>query len=161
MILPFEEMPIESRLWIFQSNRVFSDLELKEIEESLNIFLRNWKAHGKNLTSGFKIHYKRFIIITIDESSYSATGCSIDSCVHFIQSLEKKYKVDLLDKMNVTFKQGDFISYKSIDDFKKMIKNKSVSKKTIVFNNMVVNIADYLENWEVPAHKSWHNRYFK
>ena len=161
MILPFEEMPIESRLWIFQSNRVFSDLELQEIEESLNIFLRNWKAHGKNLTCGFKIHYKRFIIITVDESSYSASGCSIDSCVHFIQSLEKKYKVDLLDKMNVTFKQGDFISYKSINDFKKMIKNKSVSKKTIVFNNMVVNIADYLENWEVPAHKSWHNRYFK
>lgn len=161
MILPFEEMPIESRLWIFQSNRVFSDLELKEIEESLNIFLRNWKSHGKNLTSGFKIHYKRFIFISIDESSYSATGCSIDSCVHFIQSLEKKYKVDLLDKMNVTFKHGDYISYKSIDDFKEMIKNKSVSKKTIVFNNMVINIADYLENWEVPAYKSWHNRYFK
>ena len=75
--------------------------------------------------------------------------------------LSKKYKVDLLDKMNVTFKQGEYISYKTIDDFKKMIKNKSVSKKTIVFNNMVVNIADYLENWEVPAYKSWHNRYFK
>lgn len=161
MVLEFSEMPIESRLWIFQSNRVFSDSELKEIEESLHIFLRNWKAHGKNLTSAFKIHYKRFIIITIDESSYSASGCSIDSCIHFIQSLEKKYKVDLLDKMNVTFKQGEYISYKTIDDFKKMIKNKSVSKKTIVFNNMVVNIADYLENWEVPAYKSWHNRYFK
>lgn len=161
MVLKFSEIPIESRLWIFQSNRVFSDLELKEIEESLNIFLRNWTAHGKKLISGFKINYKRFIIIAIDESSHSATGCSIDSCVHFIQSLEKKYKVDLLDKMNITFKQGDYISYKSIDEFKKMIKNKSVSKKTIVFNNMVVNIADFLENWEVPAYKSWHNRYFK
>ena len=161
MVLKFSEIPIESRLWIFQSNRVFSDLELKEIEESLNIFLRNWTAHGKILISGFKINYKRFIIIAIDESSHSATGCSIDSCVHFIQSLEKKYKVDLLDKMNITFKQGDYISYKSIDEFKKMIKNKSVSKKTIVFNNMVVNIADFLENWEVPAYKSWHNRYFK
>ena len=161
MVLKFSEMPVESRLWIFQSNRVFSDLELKEIEESLNIFLRNWTAHSKKLISGLKIHYKRFIIIAIDESSHSATGCSIDSCVHFIQSLEKKYKVDLLDKMNITFKQGDYITYKSIDEFKKMIKNKSVSKKTIVFNNMVVNIADFLENWEVPAYKSWHNRYFK
>ena len=161
MILPFEEMPIESRLWIFQSNRTLTEIELKEIGNALNIFLRNWTAHGKKLISGFQINYKRFIIIAIDESSHSATGCSIDSCVHFIQSLEKKYKVDLLDKMNITFKQGDYISYKSIDEFKKMIKNKSVSKKTIVFNNMVVNIADFLENWEVPAYKSWHNRYFK
>ena len=161
MILTLKEMSINSRVWIFQSNRSFTDSEHKEIEEALNIFLRNWTAHGKKLISGFEINYKRFIIIAIDESSHSATGCSIDRYVHFIQNLEKKYKVDLLDKMNVTFKQGDYISYKSIDDFKKMIKNKSVSKKTIVFNNMVVNIADYLENWEVPAYKSWHNRYFK
>jgi hypothetical protein len=39
----------------------------------------------------------------------SATGCSIDASVEFIQSLEQKYKVDLLDKMNVTFKLGEHI----------------------------------------------------
>lgn len=160
MILAFEDMPAKSRVWIFQSNRPFSDLELKEIEKSLNLFLKSWTAHGKSLISGFKINYNRFIIIALDESNHSASGCSVDSCVHFIQNLEKKYKIDLLDKMNVTFKQGDFFSYKSIKDFKKLVQNRSVSKNTIVYNNLVVNIADFLENWEVPASKSWHKRFF-
>ena len=63
--------------------------------------------------------------------------------------------------MNVTFKQGDFFSYKSINDFKKLVENRSVSRNTIVYNNMVVDITDFLENWEVPASKSWHKRFFK
>ena len=161
MILPFENMPSNSRVWIFQSNRPFSALEFKEIEMSLNLFLKSWTTHGKSLLSSFKINYNRFIIIALDESNNSATGCSIDSCVNFIQKLENKYKIDLLDKMNVTFKQGDFFSYKSINDFKKLVENRSVSRNTIVYNNMVVNITDFLENWEVPASKSWHKRFFK
>ena len=80
--------------------------------------------------------------------------------MNFIQDLEKTYKIDLLDKMNVTFKQGKYITYKSINDFKELIKNKSVSKKTIVFNNLVVDISDYLANWEISAEKSWHSRFF-
>jgi len=62
--------------------------------------------------------------------------------------------------MNVAFKQGDYISYKSIFEFKILIKNKSVSKNTIVFNNLVVDIEDYNNNWEVPASKSWHSRFY-
>ena len=96
----------------------------------------------------------------MDESINDATGCSIDKCVHFIKDLENKYEIDLLDKMNISFKQGDYISYKSIVDFKKLVKNKSVSKNTIVFNNLVLDIEEFNENWEVPATKSWHARFF-
>ena len=52
------------------------------------------------------------------------------------------------------------VIYKSIVEFKILIKNKSVSKNTIVFNNLVVDIEDYNNNWEVPALKSWHSRFF-
>jgi hypothetical protein len=81
--------------------------------------------------------------------------------VHFIQELEKEYNIDLMDKMNVSYKQGDFIAYKSLLDFKKMAKDKAVSKNTIVFNNLVHNIAEFNENWEVPASESWHSRFIK
>ena len=79
--------------------------------------------------------------------------------MHFIQELERDYNVDLMDKMNVSFKQGEFVAYKSLKDFKTMAKNRSVSKNTIVFNNLVTNIAEFKENWEVPAKDSWHNRF--
>jgi len=160
MILPFNEMPLGSRIWIYQSDKKILDQDLVKIKTKLTEFLKNWTAHGDDLKSSFDIKYNRFLIIALNEKSTKASGCSIDACVHFIQKIEKDYGLNLLDKMNVAFKQGDYISYKSIVEFKILIKNKSVSKNTIVFNNLVVDIEDYNNNWEVPALKSWHSRFF-
>ena len=161
MLVDFNSLPEESRVWIYQANRSFSEEELQDIKGKLNTFIENWTAHGSDLQSGYTIAYKRFIVIGLNQNLNQATGCSIDASVHFIQQLEKEYNVDLMDKMNVSFKQGDFVAYKSLLDFKKMVKDKAVSKNTIVFNNLVTNIAEFRENWEVPASESWHSRFLK
>lgn len=159
MLVDFNTLPEESRVWIYQANRSFTDDELASIRSQLDIFIENWTAHGSDLQSGYEIKYKRFIIIALNQDLNKVTGCSIDASVHFMQQLEKDYNVDLMDKMNVSYKQGEFIAYKTLLDFKKMAKDKAVSKNTIVFNNLVNNIAEYKENWEVPASESWHSRF--
>jgi len=159
MIVSFDSLPQTSRIWIYQCNRSFSDSELEEISKKLTAFLEGWTAHGADLQSGFEIKYKRFIVIALDQKVNTATGCSIDASVKFIQELETEYKVDLMDKMNVSYKQGEYIAYKSLTDFKKMAKDKAVSKNTIVFNNLVNTKAEYLEFWEVPVSESWHSRF--
>jgi len=159
MLVDFKTLPDESRVWVYQASRSFTDAELKEIEESLNVFIEEWTAHGSELKAGFEFRYKRFIILALDQSQTSASGCSIDASVHFIQSLEKKYRVELLDKMNVSYKQGEFIAYKPLAEFKKMARQKAVSKNTVVFNNLVANKLEYSEHWEVPASESWHARF--
>lgn len=153
-------MPEESRIWIYQSSRKFSDEEVADIEKDLIEFLNNWNAHGTSLESSFLIKYNRFIILAVNQEVQAASGCSIDASVAFIQNLEQKYSVDLLDKMNVAFKQGEFITYKTLLEFKKLAKDKSVSENTIVFNNLVNTIEEWNENWEIPAIESWHSRFF-
>ena len=160
MFVPFENLPPESKIWIYQSNRKFSDEEMNEIETDLKVFIENWAAHGTGLEASYQLQYNRFIILAVNQEVQQATGCSIDSSVAFIQNLEQKYNVDLLDKMNVTFKNGEHIAHKSLIDFKKMAKEKAVTANTIVFNNLVNNIEEYNENWEVPAGDSWHSRFF-
>ena len=159
MFVNFDSLPDNSRIWIYQCNRYFSGSELEEISEKLKAFLEGWTAHGADLQSGFEIKYKRFIVIALDQQVNAATGCSIDASVKFIQELEKAYKVDLMDKMNVSYKQGEYVAYKTLTDFKKMAKDKAVSKNTIVFNNLVNSKAEYAEFWEVPASESWHSRF--
>ena len=159
MLVDFNTLPEESRVWIYQANRSFTDNELEEIKAKLDVFIKNWTAHGSDLQSGYHIVYKRFIVIALNQNLNKATGCSIDTSVQFIQQLEKDYNVDLMDKMNVSYKQGEYIAYKPLTDFKKMAKDKAVSKNTIVFNNLVTNIAGFKENWEVPASESWHSRF--
>ncbi len=159
MLVAFEELPDTSRIWVYQADRNFSEAELQELNELIPQFLTQWTAHGASLHAGYEIRYKRFIIIGLDQSLASASGCSIDASVHFIQGLEKRYGVQLLDRMNVSFKQGDYITYKSMADFKKMARAKAITKNTIVFNNLVANKQEYLEHWEVPASESWHGRF--
>lgn len=160
MYIPFENLPEESKIWIYQSNRKFSDDEFASIDTDLKIFVENWAAHGTSLEASYLLKYNRFIILAVNQEVQIATGCSIDSSVQFIQTLEKKYDVDLLDKMNVTFKLGEHIAHKTLIDFKRMAKDKAVTENTIVFNNLVNSIEEFNESWEVPAMDSWHSRFF-
>ncbi|MFY7666833.1 ABC transporter ATPase [Flavobacterium sp.] len=160
MYVPFEELPEESRVWIYQSNRRLQPEELTQIETALKQFVENWAAHGKPLQASFEIRYDRFIVLAVDQEFNAATGCSIDASVHFIQELEKQFDIVLLDKMNVTYRLGDHIAHKSLIDFKKMVKDRAVSPHTIVFNNLVNTIEEYQNDWEVEASQSWHSRFF-
>jgi hypothetical protein len=160
MYVPLETLPDESRVWIYQSNRKFSDEEFAAIESAVREFVDGWNAHGKGLEASYALKYNRFIILAVNSEVQPASGCSIDDSVHFIQGLEKQYGVDLLDKMNVTYLQGGHIAHKTLADFRKMAKDKSVSENTIVFNNLVNTLGEFREFWEVPARESWHARFF-
>lgn len=160
MLVDFDTLPDNSRLWVYQSNRKFNDDEVADLNRQISDFLVQWTAHGASLEAGFEIKYNRFIIIGLNQENASASGCSIDASVHFIQHLEKQYDVDLLDKMNVTYYTGEYIAFKPLNEFRAMAKSKAISKNTVVFNNLVNTKAEYLESWEVPAYESWHGRFF-
>lgn len=159
MTTDFKNLPGDSRIWIYQANRKLREEEVGQIATKTKTFLEQWTAHGSDLEAGFEIRYNRFIVIGLNQENATASGCSIDASVNFIQSLEKEFNVDFLDKMNVTFYSGDYIAHKTLSEFRKMAKARSVSKNTVVFNNLVITKSDYLENWEVPAKDSWHSRF--
>ena len=73
MYVPFENLPGESRIWIYQSNRKFSDEEFAEIETALQAFLQDWAAHGTGLESGYQLKYNRFIIIAVNQDKFMMT----------------------------------------------------------------------------------------
>lgn len=160
MFIPFHELPKSSRIWIYQSNRKLSDEETALANNKLMSFVEQWAAHSTPLKASFEIKYNRFIILAVDQEYHAASGCSIDASVRIIQELEQQFGVDLLDKMNVTYKTGEFIAHKTLIDFKKMAKEKAVNAQTIVFNNLVNTIEEYEEFWEIPAGESWHSRFF-
>jgi len=159
MVVDFKTLPDDARVWIYQANRKLSDQEVAMLTARTSEFLSQWTAHGADLNAGFETRYNRFLVIGLDQTTASASGCSIDTSVRFIQSIEKELDIDLLDKMNVTYYNGPYIAYKPLEDFKKIVKARSVSAKTVVFNNLVNTKSEYLENWEVPASESWHSRF--
>tara|TARA_B110000114_G_scaffold158528_1_gene173848 strand:+ start:310 stop:792 length:483 start_codon:yes stop_codon:yes gene_type:complete len=160
MQIPFSELPFHARVWIYQSDRVFTQEELTKIEAASQGFLTQWTAHGSELKAGVDFRYDRFIILGLNESIQSASGCSIDASVRFIQSIEEEFSVMLMDKMNVTYRNKEHIQYIPLKDFRKMAKKKQIPSSAIVFNNLVLDKGEYETQWEVPASSSWHSRYF-
>ena len=160
MIVPFSQLPDHSRVWIYPSNRRFSDEEIAQLQSDIEQFLSDWTAHGASLSAGYCIPHQQFIVFALDEADQQATGCSIDKSVHFIQTLEQSLSVSLLDKMNVHYVNGDSIDVIDLKSFKKMVKSKQVLPSSTVFNHLVTTELDFVNHWETSAEQSWHSRFF-
>ena len=155
MLIPFDSISEDSRIWIFPSSRKFYPQELTSIQKSLEDFLNNWKADTHPIEAAFTIKYDRFIIVAVDESQQSLDLESHDALSNLVQELEKTFSVILIDKINVCFKQGEYVQYKELKAFKKLIKNRGVSKNTIVFDNMINTKGMLKEDWEIYMSESW------
>jgi len=161
MIVDFNEIPTWSKLWIFPSSRKFYEQEISGLNESIEAFLNCWTNEDQLFNCAYELKYDRFIVISVDDTDISLSLKTHDALSIFIQELEKKFEVILLDKINVCYKQGEFVQYKDIVEFKKMMKEKGVSSKTIVFDNMITTKEELENNWEINIMDSWLGRFLK
>jgi hypothetical protein len=161
MLVSFDSLEATARVWIYQSNKAFSNSEVAEISTKIEAFIVDWKRHGDDLKASYQIKYNQFIVLSVDENHNPVSGCSIDASVNFIKQLEKEFECDLTNKLNVSFKNNNNINIVSLVDFQKYAKAEKVTSNTIVFNNMLTTKGDFESNWEVPASQSWHQRFLK
>ena len=161
MIIDFNSIPETAKIWVFPANRKFYAQELPEITAKIEQFLTDWENENQLISAAYVIKYDRFIIVTANDSEQSLSLESQDQLANFIQSLESSYGLILMDRINVCYKQGEFVQYKTLPDFKKMIKDKSVSQNTMVFNSMI-NLKEELEfGFEINIMDSWLGRFVK
>jgi hypothetical protein len=149
-----------SRVWVYQSDRKLTDNEAQQIQEQLNDFTTGWTAHNHQLKARGEVRYNRFLILTVDESQAGASGCSIDKSVHFIKHIAEQFNINLLDRFNLAYREGNEVLSAPRHDFEHMLKQGSINTNTIVFNNMVQNLKELQTKWEVPFKDSWHIQLF-
>jgi len=150
----------QSKVWIYQSSRAFTPTEATAIQQKLDNFTAQWKAHGHQLKAKAELPYHFFIVLTVDQDAASATGCSIDSSVRVIKEIETEYGVDLFDRFNMAYKVDNEVHVNTKEDFETLISIKKITPETIVFNNLVQTLAEFETKWEVPLAQSWHNFVF-
>ena len=158
MLVEFTKLDKKSRIWVFQSKDQLDESTYNSIKKKISVFLENWKSHQKSFDSSFIIKYKTFIVVAADETNL-VSGCSIDSLINFVKSIEDEFEINLLDKLDVKYKIGNDINTANLNEFKKICKNIDINDKLIVFNNLVKNIDDFEKKWEVDIRKSWHKRF--
>ncbi len=150
-----ENFSPNSKVWIYQSDRRFRAEEVAAIENELNSFSNKWTAHKMDLKATGTLLMSQFIILLVDESEHSASGCSIDTSVHFIRKLENQYGVKLLERSVLLFELGGDLIGIPLAELSNKISDGTILPETIYYNNSVSNLNELKLNWRIAAKKSW------
>lgn len=149
-----------SRIWIYQVNRVLTHDEEKEIQQKMDDFTSQWLAHGNQLAAKGEIRYHQFLILSVDEQVAGATGCSIDKSVNLMQELEKQYTINLFDRFRIAYRDGEEIINCDREEFENLIRDDKVNSETLVFNNTITYRKELQTYWILPLKDSWHAQVF-
>lgn len=144
-----------SRVWIYQSSRLFLMNEAFEMEDMLNNFVNNWKSHGDKVKGYANLFFGQFIVLMADETQSTVGGCSTDSSVHVIKAIEQKFKVDLFNRQNLAFIIKDKVQLLPLSQLNYAVENNFITSDTLYFNNTVLTKKELLEKWIVPVKDSW------
>ncbi len=156
MYLPSTALSENSRIWIYQSDRELTTNEQAILQAELEKFVSEWTAHNVALSGSFEILHGRFIVIMIDESKTSASGCSIDKCFNFLKKMESLLNVNFMNRLLLAYKDQNEIRLLPKNKFEELLKSGQLTEETIVFNNLIEKKSDLKTKWQVPVKESWH-----
>ncbi len=148
-----------SRVWVYQASRLLSMQEALHLEEMLNSFVSEWKAHGDPVKGYANLFFGQFIILMADESSVTVSGCSTDSSVRFIKEVEKTFNIQLFDRQSLAFVINDKVQLLPHHQIAYALEHSFVKPDTLYFNNMVLNRQELEDKWIIPLKDSWLARY--
>jgi hypothetical protein len=156
-----EDFHPQSRVWIYQSDRLFSISEALDMEPMLNAFVSNWKSHGTPVKGYGNLFFGRFIVLMADETATGVSGCSSDSSVHLIKAIEEKFKVAMFNRQLLQFIIKDKIEQLPLSQLNYAISNGFVNESTLYFDHTVATKEALLLYWIRPAGETWLAEKFK
>lgn len=150
-----EDFDANSRVWIYQSDRIFFMQEALEMETMLQQFVSDWKSHGIPVKGYANLFFGRFIILMADENATGVSGCSTDSSVRLIKEIEKKYNVSLFDRQMLTFYIKEKVELLPLSQLKYAVENKFITADTLYFDNTVLTKETLENKWIIPIENTW------
>ena len=153
-LLP-EDLSGDSRVWIYQSNRMFTLSEALHVEELLNDFTSNWLSHGAKVKGYANLLFGQFIVIMADERQTGVSGCSTDSSVRLVKDVEKTFQVHLFDRQLLAFVVKNKIELLPLSQLPYAMENGFIDSETLYFNNLVQTKAELETKWMIPVRESW------
>jgi hypothetical protein len=150
-----ENFSPDSRVWIYQSSRLFTLSEALAIEELLNDFTDKWLSHGTPVKGVGYLFFGQFIILMADEKATGVSGCSTDSSVRLIKDIEQQFGVNMFDRTTLAFVVKDKVQLLPLSQLQYAFDNRFIDSYTLYFNNLVQTKAELENNWLVPIKDSW------
>lgn len=144
-----------SRVWIYQSVKKLNTDQSLLAAAKIKQFVSQWTSHKVGVAGDGVLLFDRFVVLMADEEQTGVGGCSIDSSVRFVKSLEKELETNFFDRWNIAYKKDREVLSCNMAEFGKLVEKKEVNDDTIVFNNLIQTKIDFEKKWQVPYKDSW------
>ena len=144
-----------SRVWVYQSSRLFTITESFEIEELLKQFILQWKSHGTPVIGESHLFFGQFVILLADETGTGVSGCSTDSSVRLLKDIEQQFAVNMFDRTTLAFVVKDKIELLPMTHLQHAVENGFINGDTLYFNNLVQTKDELESDWIIPVKNSW------
>lgn len=145
----------DSRVWVYQSSRLFTLQEALLIEELINDFTAKWLSHGIAVRGAGYLFFGQFIILMADEKATGVSGCSTDSSVRLIKDIEQRFEVNMFDRTTLAFVVKDKVQLLPLSQLQYAFDNGFIDGDTLYFNNLVQTKEELENNWIIPVKDSW------
>ncbi len=160
-LVPFHELPGQSRLWVFPASRPLSPEEGTRLLTGVDRFLEEWDAHGSPLRAAREWREGSFLLVAVDEASAPPSGCSVDALANLLKKLGEGIGAEFLDHAPVWYREGTGVRKVSREAFRAMAGKGTVTLDTPVFDHTITRLGHLRDGgWEKPAGASWHRRAF-
>jgi hypothetical protein len=160
MLIPFDKMPDYARIWVYQANKNLSETEVNFIQQHLENQVNQWAAHGAALVGAIQVLHNHFVVVAVDEMQNHASGCSIDASTRWLKDLGADMNIDFFDR-SVAFVHDNEIKTVEMLKIKTLVAEGILTPETLIFNNLVPNIGEFKNAWQVSVINSWVKRYFQ
>ncbi len=161
MYIPFENMPDNSRVWVYQSPRVLSEKDKEIISGILHQFTSDWQAHQQPLQASFTIVEDHYVILAVNEAYNNASGCSIDTSVRIMQQMANQLNIDFFNRAKIGFQINGRVELIDLPQLSGKLADGIWNTDTPVYNTTVSTIAELKDRWLVKAGDTWLSRYLK
>jgi hypothetical protein len=137
----FDGFSDESRVWLYTANRAITPTEAHFVQENLEEFASNWKAHSTALKAKACLLHEYTIAFVVDQTTANASGCSVDSSVRFVKELGKELDINFFNRLNVVVEDEN--GNRTLHSYHKL---KDLTQSSY-YNPLVDSLYDLKNNW--------------
>ena len=149
-----DSFDLMSKVWVYFSDRKFSNEEAVQIQKRIDQFCLEWTSHGSKVKSKGYLAFHRVIVLVADETQAGVSGCSTDASVRFMKSLELDFLANLMNRELLFYldEEGN-VYHHPIDQIHALDAN-----TTKVFNPFFKDLNEFRTSWLSPLMQSKYKR---
>ncbi|MCG9880524.1 MAG: hypothetical protein MH472_07995 [Bacteroidia bacterium] len=149
------QFPALSKVWVYAADRTLENTEVEFAHEQLQAFVKSWTAHEMPMDAQTFIFHNQIIVIALNESVHTISGCGIDKSVKLMKELGEKLQINFFDRMLILIKEGEQLHKYTKQSLQESLDAGKLNEDSLVWNPTCTNVGDFLSKSFVKLSDFW------